>query len=158
MKKKMRPALKTTLAVLILSAPMAAHHSLAQFDLTVPVRVKGTVVRFDRVNPHSLIFLDQRTEDGRTQRWAVDGPTPVALARKSIDAGFVKAGDVIEVCGFPMKDGDASQRAFEKMQARVLSGHVLEMSDGKRWPWNDYGQLDRCLNPGETRADLVGTR
>ena len=156
--KKTLAALKTTIAVLVLSAPIAAHHSLAQFDLSEPIRLKGTVVRFERVNPHSLIFLEQTQEDGKTQQWAIDGPTTVALTRRSIGAGFLKAGDVIEVCGFPMKDGEASQRALEKMQARFMSGHLLQMSDGKRWGWNDYGQLDRCLNPGETRADLAGFR
>jgi uncharacterized protein DUF6152 len=155
---KMLAALTTTAAVLVVSPPIAAHHSLAQFDLTTPIRMRGTVVRFDRINPHSLIFLDQTKEDGQTQRWAIDGPTPVALARRNVGGAFLKAGDVIEVCGFPMKEGDASTRAFEKMQARVMSGHVLEMADGKRWSWNDYGQLDRCLNRGETRTDLAGNR
>ena len=144
--------------VLIVSGSPAAHHSLIQFDLTEPMRVKGTVVRFDRVNPHSLIFLDQRREDGTLQRWAVDGPTLTALARMGIDADFLRPGDVIEVCGFPLKDGAASERALEKFQARVMSGHLVETPDGTRWFWSDYGQFDRCLNPGETREDVLRRR
>lgn len=156
--KKRLAAFTGMVGLLMASGSPAAHHSLVQFDLTVPMRVKGTVVRFDRVNPHSLIFLDHTPEDGQTQRWAVDGPTLPALARMRIDADFLKAGDVIEVCGFPLKDAAATQRALDKLQARVMSGHLVTMPDGKRWFWSDYGQLDRCLNPGETRADIVRSR
>lgn len=155
--KKQLTVFTMAASVLIGSGAPAAHHSLVQFDLTEPIRVKGTVVRFDRVNPHSLIHLDERHDDGTMQRWAVDGPTLLALARMGIDADFLKAGDVIEVCGFPLKDAAASQRAFEKFQARVMSGHLVETPDGTRWFWSDYGQFDRCLNPGETRADIVTT-
>src|SRR4029450_5980758 len=94
-----------TLAIAVLAWPLvvAAHHSLVQFDTTTPLWVKGTVVRFDRVNPHSRIFLDQTKEDGQTQRWAVDGPAPNALARMGLGEDFLKAGDVLEVCGFALK-------------------------------------------------------
>jgi len=155
---KMLPALKLTIAVLTLSAPIAAHHSLAQFDLTTPIRMKGTVVRFDRVNPHSLIFMDQAMEDGATQRWAVDGPGASQLSRMGIPLDFLKAGDVIEVCGFAMKESDSSRRSLETLQARVLNGHLVVMPDATKWFWSDYGQFDRCLKPGETRQDFIRRR
>ena len=34
---------------------LTAHHSLANHDTATPVRVKGTVVQFQRINPHSFI-------------------------------------------------------------------------------------------------------
>jgi hypothetical protein len=71
--KKLITTWTAAIAVLAWAGPLAAHHSLAQFDTTTPVHVKGAVVRFERVNPHSIIFLDQITEEGQTQRWAVDG-------------------------------------------------------------------------------------
>ena len=155
--KRMLAAWIVGVGLLASSGSLAAHHSLVQFDLSVPVRIKGTVVRLERLNPHSLLFIYQLKEDGQTQQWAVDGPTPMALSRRGVDAHFLKTGDVIEVCGFPLKDGVASPRGLEKVQARVMSGHLLVMPDGKKWMWNDYGQFDRCLAPGETRADIFGT-
>ena len=163
------------IAVLMLASvgSLAAHHSLARFDTTTPVHVKGTVVRFERVNPHSVIFLDQTREDGEIQRWAVDGPGPTQLARMGIDADFLKAGDTIEVCGFVMKEGIPSQRTLPtlagvspnsspaNMTGRVMNGHLLVMPDGKRRVWSDYGQLEKCLNPGEkntSRQDTFGSR
>ena len=79
--KKVMATWTAAIAVCAWTAPMAAHHSLAQFDTATPVRVTGTVVRLERVNPHSVIFLDETTEDGQIQRWAVDGPGPTMLGR-----------------------------------------------------------------------------
>jgi len=144
------------IAVVAGTGAMAAHHSLAQFDTATPVWVKGTVVRFDRVNPHSLIYLDQTTADGRGQRWAVDGPAPNALARMGITADFLKAGDVIDVCGFVMKP--QFEKVFEGPSAtsiaRPISGHLLGREDGTRRIWNDYGVLEKCLTPGEDKDTL----
>ena len=61
------------------SASSLAHHSLASFDVSAPLWVKGTVVRFERVNPHSVIFLDEKRADGQVRRWAVDGPSTTQL-------------------------------------------------------------------------------
>jgi hypothetical protein len=120
--------------------------------------VAGTVVRFDRVNPHSLIFIDQRTEDGQTQRWVIDGPAPNQLARMGIPEDFLKAGDAIEVCGSVLKEEfeRARQTASSPVygSARPISGHLLVMPNGKRRVWSDYGVLEKCLKPGEDRETL----
>lgn len=164
--KKVMATWTTAIVVFAWTGPLAAHHSLAQFDTTTPVRVTGTVVRLERINPHSLIFLDETMEDGQIQRWAVDGPGLTMLARMGVDADFLKAGDVIEVCGFVTKEGVSSRRTIPKpasvssnpsttsLTGRVISGHLLVMPDGKRRFWSDYGVLDKCLKPGETRQDL----
>jgi uncharacterized protein DUF6152 len=165
--KKMNAAWTAAIAVLASAGSLAAHHSLAQFDTATPLRVKGTVVSFERVNPHSIIFLDQTREDGQIQRWAVDGPGPNVLDRLGVEKDILKAGDVIEVCGFVTREGVPSQRALPKsasaslnsstpkMTGRVISGHLLVMPDGKRRFWSDYGYLEKCLNPGETRDSLI---
>lgn len=143
-------------AVLTWSAPLTAHHSLVQFDTTTPLWVKGTVVRFDLVNPHVRFVLEQRREDGQTQRWVVDGPPSNNLTRMGIGPDFLKTGEAIEVCGFVLKEEFASQRKLplatsnpSVLSGRALSGHLLVMPGGKRRYWSDYGVLHKCLNPGE---------
>ena len=165
--KKMKATWTAAIAVLASAGSLAAHHSLARFDTTTAVHVKGTVVSFLRVNPHSIIFLDQTREDGQIQRWAVDGPAPNQLDRMRVEKDILKAGDVIEVCGFVTKEGVPSQRAPQKsasvgldpatpnMTGQVLNGHLLVMPDGTRRFWSDYGHLEKCLNPGETRDSLI---
>ena len=143
----------------LFSAGSLAHHSLAPFDVSAPLWIKGTVIQFERVNPHSLIFMDEKLSDGQVRRWAVDGPSVVQLERKGLDQAFLQAGEAIEVCGFALKDGVASQRTFPKtddssaapsepsLTGEVMQGTVLVMPDGKKRAWSDYGQLQKCVSP-----------
>lgn len=141
-------------AVALLACPGAtgAHHSLVRFDTSTPIWVKGTVVRFDPINPHVRFVLDETKQDGRTQRWVVDGPAGNNIARMNLGPDFLTAGDVVEVCGFVLKE-DAATRpdagAQNTWQDRPLSGHLLVMPNGKRRFWSDYGVLEKCLAPGE---------
>jgi hypothetical protein len=159
--KQMTAAWIVAVAVLAWPGALTAHHSLVQFDTTTPVWVKEAVVRFDLVQPHVRFFLDQTREDGQTQRWAVDGPPSNNLTRMGIGQDFLKAGDVIEVCGFVLKEEAASRRALPQASSKVnvlsgrpLSGHLLVMPNGKRQYWSDYGVLEKCLNPGENKETL----
>ena len=97
--KQVMTACMVVLAVLAWTGGLTAHHSLVRFDTTKILWVKGTVVRFDLVNPHVRFVLEQTTESGQTQRWVVDGPSSNQLARLRIGPDFLKAGDRIEVCG-----------------------------------------------------------
>lgn len=148
-------------AIVALAWPgaLAAHHSLARFDTTTPVWVKGTVIRFDRVAPHARILIEQK-DGGKTQRWSIDGPAPNALDRVGIGKDFLKEGEVVEVCGFPLKPEFEEQSAAalganpSLSLGRAFSGHLLVMPDGKRQYWSDYGVLQKCLLPGETVQQL----
>ena len=100
-----------SLAVLAAPGVLTAHHSLVQFDTTTPLWIKGKVVRFDRVNPHSRIFLEQTKGDGQTERWAIEGPNLLQLTRMGIAEDVLKAGDVIEACGFALKADGVFQSA-----------------------------------------------
>jgi hypothetical protein len=154
--KQVTEAWIAVVAMLAWPGGLTAHHSLVEFDTTTPVWVKGTVIRFDPVNPHVRFFLNQTREDGQTQRWVVDGPP----STMRIGPDFLKAGDVIEVCGFVLKEETASQRALPQasssptMLGRRLSGHLLVMPNGKRRYWSEYGVFEKCLNPGENRETL----
>src|SRR6185436_2680756 len=88
------------LVAFVSTGSVRAHHSLANFDTTKAVRVKGTVVAFHRINPHSFIFVEEKTTDGSVRRWAVEGPSSLQLNRKSFPKDGLKPGDVVEVCGY----------------------------------------------------------
>ena len=158
--KKVMAVWAAAIAALSWPGALAAHHSLAQFDTTTPVWVKGTVIRFDPVSPHARIILEQ-ADGGKTQRWSVDGPAPNSFARMGIGENFLKVGDVLEVCGFPLKADVEAQRASTPvasnpnvLSGRPFSGHLLVMPNGKRQFWSDYGVLDKCLRPGESVQQL----
>ena len=148
----------------LFSASSLAHHSLAPFDVSAPLWIKGTVVQFERVNPHSLIFIDEKLPDGQVRRWAVDGPSVPQLERKGLEQQLLAAGEVIEVCGFALKDA-AAQRTFPKpddasassqprMTGQVLNGALVITPDGKKRVWSPYGQLQKCVSP-EDEGSLI---
>lgn len=119
------------------------------FDMSTHIWLKGTVVRYEPIDPHAIIELEERTEDGQVRRWTVEGPRLGRLERLSVDGDFVKAGDVIEVCGFFLKD-DSSR------DSRV-HGHVLVRPDGQKWQWGPYGRLERCVDPSDWHSIATGT-
>ena len=129
-----------------------AHHSLANFDTTQAVRVKGTVVEFHQINPHSLIFMDEKTADGKTRRWAIEGPAVRQLVRSGFAKDALKAGDVVEVCGYLPKDVTIRQIANPDARAQSISGRLLNaetmvMPDGREQSWGDY-HFHKCFPPG----------
>ena len=56
----MRKTARSTvaLAALACAGPLVAHHSISTVDITTPVWVKGTVVRYELGSPHTMIELD----------------------------------------------------------------------------------------------------
>jgi uncharacterized protein DUF6152 len=137
----------------LFSASSLAHHSIAAFDVSAPLWIKGTVVRFDRVSPHSVIVVDEKMPDGQLRRWAVDGPNAVQLERKGLDQEFLRTGQVVELCGFALKEAAASQRP-PSTPGEVMQGALLITPDGKKRVWSPYGQLDKCVSP-EEQSSLV---
>jgi len=129
-----------------------AHHSLANYDTTKAVRVKGTVVEFHQINPHSFIFLEQTDTDGVTRRWAVEGPSLLQLKRRGVASDVLKRGDVVEVCGYAPKEAIVWQIASADPSAaspagRLINAETLVMPDGKEESWGDYG-VHKCFAPG----------
>ena len=65
--------MKTRLYVLVVGAslllgavPVWAHHAFAaEFDVSQPVKVKGTVTKVEWVNPHAWIYVDVKDSDGK---------------------------------------------------------------------------------------------
>jgi len=97
--KKMPTAWLAVLVTLVSAGPLLAHHALTNFDTTKAVRVKGTIVQINQINPHSFIYLEEKGADGQTRRWAVEGPSVIQLNRNGL-VKSLKPGDVVEVCGY----------------------------------------------------------
>jgi len=159
------------IALLASAGSLVAHHSLAQYDTTTPVKMKGTIVLFEGINPHSLLFVDQKGEDGKTQRWVLEGPGVLQLARMGIQPETFKVGDVIEACGYIPKQGIPSERTItttepislslkasrqKTMTGRLITPEYLVMPNGKQQPWSDYGH-HKCLGPNYNDGHTGGS-
>jgi len=148
--KQMMTAWLAVLLSLIPAESLLAHHSLANHD-TKAVRVKGTIVRFHVINPHSFIYVEEKGTDGQTRRWAVEGPSAVQLTRRGLEE-VLKPGDDIEVCGYVPREALMWQIASAdptatSLAGRLITAELLVMPDGRAQSWGDYG-LHHCFQPG----------
>ena len=92
--------------------PLAAHHSFAaEFDDKRPVKLDGTVVKFDFMNPHSWISMEVKNSDGTVVRWSVETGSTNALFRRGWRKESLRAGDHITIDAFRAKDGSNTANA-----------------------------------------------
>ena len=149
---KMMTGWLAVFVALISTGSVLAHHSLASFDTTQPVRVKGTIVKFHQINPHSFIYLEEKGTDGQSRRWAIEGPSIVQLKRSGFSEDVLKPGTVVEVCGYLPKEALMWQIASAdptatSLAGRLINAELLVMPDGKEQSWGDYG-FHKCFAPG----------
>jgi len=79
--KKLVSFLAVTVAALLGSAPLLAHHGEANYDTDKVVSVKGTVSDFEFINPHTLITVDVKNDKGEIEKWACEARSPGMLVR-----------------------------------------------------------------------------
>jgi len=109
--KKLAFFLALACAVLLVSAPLFAHHGEANYDTDKVVSVKGTVTDFQFINPHTLISLDVKNDKGEIEKWSCEARSPGMLVRVGgWDKNTLKPGDVITVYGSRAKNGTPVMR------------------------------------------------
>src|SRR5262245_16800445 len=145
---KRRVVLAATLAALTCGGPLRAHHSISAIDTSTPVWVKGTVVRYEIVNPHTMFEVEETTSDGQLKRWTVEGPILRRIENRDVDKSFLSEGDVVEVCGFtPKRLLDPANPNGPRPP--FIHGHLLVKANGQRSPWGSYGKMENCVRPGD---------
>jgi DNA/RNA endonuclease YhcR with UshA esterase domain len=91
-------------------APAFPHHSLAMYNMTNPVTVKGVVTRVEWTNPHVHLFVNVQDGKGSVEEWAIEMDPPDFLMRNGWTSTTVKPGDVVIFTGAPAKNGARSMR------------------------------------------------
>jgi Family of unknown function (DUF6152) len=111
----------------ILSRPIFAHHSAAEYDSTKVVSVKGTVTQFEWTNPHAYIYLDVKDDKGEVEKWTVELGSLGMLSRASWKRDSVKPGDQVTAFGNRARDGRMVMRLDKVVfpSGQELSGRVL---------------------------------
>src|SRR4029077_500031 len=94
-------AMVASLACAVAAGGARAHHSFAMFDTEHPIELSGTVKEFRFVNPHSLLILQVKDNNGEVTDWVLEGGAPALLVRAGMTAKSLKAGDEIIITIHP---------------------------------------------------------
>jgi len=135
------------LAITGWSTTLPAHHSIAMVEIGAPEWVKGTVTEYHMSDPHVMLKLQVQGKSGKPEIWNIEGPNMTRLRRMGAGRDFLKAGDVIEVCGFHLKQ--------PLTKPDFVHGQVLVMPDGHMRLFGPYGRLTNCIRPGDSAEKWV---
>lgn len=112
--------------LLFICAAALAHHGQAGYNVTGTVTVSGTVTDFQFVNPHSIVKLDVKDDQGATQAWQGELTSPNHLIRAGWTATSLKLGDQVTMSGYRAKSG-ANSMWITKIS---VNGQELSMAAG----------------------------
>lgn len=88
------------------AAGAVAHHSNILFDQTQELEVRGVVTDFQWNNPHCYIQLQVEDEQGNAIEWSIEMAAPMYLYKLGWRPSTLKAGDIISVTLWPLKNGE----------------------------------------------------
>src|SRR5580765_8904048 len=112
-KKCMMSAMQHTLsAALVLAAVVSipcalqAHHSFqAEFDISKPVTLKGTVTKVEWINPHVYLHLDVKDQRGNVASWAFETLGPGRMRAEGMSKQTFGIGKTVTLKGYAARDG-----------------------------------------------------
>ena len=110
-------------AIFLSSAwPLCAHHAFsAEFDVSKPMQLQGTLVKWEMINPHSWFHIAVKNPDGTVVTWMVEGGSPNQLIRMGVTKYTIPIGTELIVETYLAKDG-----------TNKAAGRNFVLPDGKR--------------------------
>lgn len=112
------------LVALGVAAPALPHHSIANFDQTKKVTIKGKVTFFRLTSPHSHIDVEV-VENGKPKNYKFFTVGKTVMTRTGWTSDFIKAGDQITVTGNP-----------DRTDPTYMYLTQIEFANGKTWEWD----------------------
>ena len=115
-------AIAAALVVAVAVVPLRAHHAFsAEFDVKQPITLKGTLVKWEMINPHSWFHIEVKSPSGEVIEWMIEGGSPNSLIRQGVTKLSLQIGMELTIEGYRAKD--ASNTAV---------GRNFVLPDGKR--------------------------
>jgi len=78
----------------------SAHHSFApHFDADKPVSIMGTIIEYEKRNPHAYLNIRAEDADGRVTEWRCESHGFTQLSRNGITPDMLEPGKQIGITG-----------------------------------------------------------
>lgn len=106
------------------AVPAQSHHSIANFDLTNKVTLKGKVTFFRLTSPHSHIDMEV-IEDGKPRSYKFFTVGKTVMTRTGWASDDIRTGDQITVTGNP-----------DRTDPTYLYLTDIVFVSGKTWEWD----------------------
>ena len=119
--------------LMIPRCPLFAHHSFsAEYNITQPIELKGTITSVEWTNPHAFVTIAVVDSNGNTREWRGEGGALSYLT----DSGWTpemlqqmtKSKSVVIVSGFRARNGAG--------QTNGMWVKAIELPDGRRLVFN----------------------
>jgi len=140
--KHLRPSIYALAAITTFAPPVFAHHSQAMFDTSQELVIKGTVARFDWVNPHMYLIVNTTGPDGKPAQVEGEGLGITQALVDGLNKDDLKPGTPVVMRANPNRGGWGKQ-------VRILD---VTTEDGEIHPFYEANKRTRVLTPATSLA------